>query len=305
MVYYRPKFIPPAEVPEGYDGIVWFLDEANRAHPTVIQTLFQIITDKRCGEHPLPDKTYIVLAGNLGEEDSTTITDFDDSALDGRLAVFQLKPSAEDWLRWAHRERLHPSVIHYISLFPEKLWDERNINPNPRGWHQVSQAILVSYRLRDEEELRRYLSENGDATLTKVVISLVGNTAGDDFVSQVTHPRALSTGEVLAGDRGKLRMMREGSIPSEDVLWGISGALARLREKNIVIRGNLGDDDLRELANVLLFAGYSRADRRLSFFYILLRVCGLFTKVPAALSTIDDENARAELKERFTEILKG
>ena len=42
MIYYRPRFIPPAEVPAGRDGIVWFLDESNRAHPTVIQTLFQI-----------------------------------------------------------------------------------------------------------------------------------------------------------------------------------------------------------------------------------------------------------------------
>ena len=53
MIYYRPRFIPPEEVPEGCDGILWFLDEANRAHPTVIQTLFQVITEGRCGEHAL------------------------------------------------------------------------------------------------------------------------------------------------------------------------------------------------------------------------------------------------------------
>jgi MoxR-like ATPase len=51
MIYFRPRFIPPEEVPEGYQGILWFLDEANRAHPTVIQTLFQIITERMCGEH--------------------------------------------------------------------------------------------------------------------------------------------------------------------------------------------------------------------------------------------------------------
>ena len=67
MVYYRPKFIPPEKVPEGRSGIVWFLDESNRAHPTVIQTLFQIITERTCGEHLLPEGTSIVLAGNLGE----------------------------------------------------------------------------------------------------------------------------------------------------------------------------------------------------------------------------------------------
>ena len=60
MIYYRPGFIPPDQVPEGHDGILWFLDEANRAHPTVIQTLFQIITEKICGEHQLADRTFIV-----------------------------------------------------------------------------------------------------------------------------------------------------------------------------------------------------------------------------------------------------
>ena len=67
---------------------------------------------------------------------------------------------AADWIRWAGREGIHPSVIRYITIYPEKLWDERNINPNPRGWHQVSQAIAVSYGLNGEEELVRFLSEN-------------------------------------------------------------------------------------------------------------------------------------------------
>ena len=66
MIYFRPRFIPPEKIPENRDGIVWFLDEANRAHPTVIQTLFQIITEHTCGEHKLAKNTSIVVAGNLG-----------------------------------------------------------------------------------------------------------------------------------------------------------------------------------------------------------------------------------------------
>ena len=303
MIYYRPKFIPPVDIPEGFTGIVWFLDESNRAHPTVIQTLFQIITDKKCGEHRLPEKTYIILAGNLGEEDSTTITDFDDSALDGRLAIFQIKPSAEDWLKWAHREKIHPAIIHYLALFPEKLWDEQNINPNPRGWHQVSQAIQISYRLDGEDDFKLYLKENPGNTLEKLITTLVGTSAGMDFISQVTYPRKLSTSDVLAGDTEKLEMMKDDTISSEDVLWAVSGALSHLREKNGILKGNLGDVDLKELGNVLLFVGYSRADRRLSFFYILLKVCGLFTKIPAALQTISDAKTREELRAKFGDIV--
>lgn len=303
MIYYRPMFIPPETVPEGYDGILWFLDESNRAHPTVIQTLFQIITEGTCGEHRLPANTAIVLAGNMGESDSTTITEFDDSALDGRLAIFHLKPDSRDWLRWAYRDGIHPSVTHYISLFPERLWDEINVNPNPRGWHQVSQAIILSYGISSHDELYRYLSDNPEGTLTKLIISLVGEIAGADFIMQIASPREITTHEILSGEQHKLNLMKQSKIPSEDILWALSGAITFLREKNIILRGVLSSEDLEELGNVLQFIGFARADSRMSFFHMMLKECGLFTQIPPALSTISDCEIRNELKKRFTVLL--
>lgn len=299
MVYYRPKFIPPEKVPEGRSGIVWFLDESNRAHPTVIQTLFQIITERTCGEHLLPEGTSIVLAGNLGEGDDTTITQFDDSALDGRLAVFQLRPSAEDWLAWADREGVHPSIIRYLSLFPERLWDEENINPNPRGWHQVSLAVTASYGLDTAEEFASSLRANPDGPLARTIHSLVGVVAGSDFMAQLTAPRLLSTSDVLAGREERLAELAAGTIPAEDVLWALSGAVMSLKETSAARRGDLGPDEMTDLANVLLFIGTARADMSLSFFYLLLRDCGIFTRVPAALRLIRDEKQRDALFEKF------
>lgn len=304
MIYFRPKFIPPESVPGGKKGVVWFLDEANRAHPTVIQTLFQIITERTCGEHRLPDGTAIVLAGNLGEEDSTTITDFDDAALDGRLAVFQLRPSAEDWLAWARAEGIHPSVLRYISLFPERLWDEANINPNPRGWHQASMAISESYGLRDEEELADYLAHNPEGTLGGVIESLLSTVAARDFIMQVTAPRAITTGEILSGDTARLAAVARGEVPAEDLLWAASGAVSHLRELAIEGGGNIDNGGLATLANVLSFIGSFRADLRVSFFYLIVRDCGLFTRVPAAINLISDESLRAAARERFGAMLE-
>ncbi len=304
MIYYRPRFIPPETVPEGRGGIVWFLDESNRAHPTVIQTLFQIITENTCGEHALPEGTSIVLAGNLGEEDSTTITGFDDSALDGRLAVFQLRPEAGDWLRWAAREGIHPAVLRYISVFPDRLWDEQNINPNPRGWHQVSLAVTRSYGLNTEEELKEHLAANPAGSLVRFIHSLIGLTAGTDFILQVTSPRRLTTDEILSGRADRLAEMRDARIPAEDVLWALTGAVAYLREMNHLRRGAFKGGDLEELSRVLQFIGYARADFRISFFYLLLRDCGLLTQIPEALKTLPDEAERGELLERFGRILE-
>ncbi|MFH2065421.1 MAG: hypothetical protein ABIK15_09520 [Pseudomonadota bacterium] len=304
MIYYRPKFIPPVEVPGGYNGILWFLDEANRAHPTVIQTLFQIITERRCGEHELPDKTAIVLSGNLGEMDRTTVTDFEDSALDGRLALFHLKPNARDWLQWADQEKIQPAVIRYISLFPDKLWDERNINPNPRGWHQVSQALRACYKMEGEEDLSRHLTDQPDSPLKKLICSLVGLEAGTDFLLQYITPRELTTAEVLDGSPDKLEKLKQNRIPAEDLLWALSGAITHLRELGEDARESRRRTDLRMLANVLQFIGFSRADVSMSFFYLLLRDCGLFTSIPAALKAIENRADSDYLLAKFEDLIR-
>ncbi len=303
MIYYRPRFIPPVSIPEGCSGIVWFLDESNRAHPTVIQTLFQIITEGRCGEHTLPDKTAIILAGNLGDIDGTTITDFDDSALDGRLAIFHLKPSAEHWLSWAYTQEIHPAVIRYISMFPEKLWDERSINPNPRGWHQVSGALTHSYSLYTEEALAEYLA--GDSTIiVKLISTLIGEITARDFVMQITSPRMITSRDILDGSEEKLEMLKNRAIPSEDLLWALNGTIGTMKELVIRENGNLPREKLSGLTNMLKFTAYSRGDIRMTYFFLLLKECGIFTAIPPALKLIGDNDLRSELKERLGDLLK-
>ena len=303
MIYFRPKFIPPADIPEGYKGILWFLDESNRAHPTVIQTLFQIITENKCGEHLLNKKTSIILAGNLGEEDDTTITQFDDSALDGRLAIFHLKPGAEDWLAWAYEEGIHPYILKYISSFPEKLWDEEKINPNPRGWHQISNALKFSYNLPDEKSLAEHLAGSTDSTLEKMIYTLVGNIAGSDFLMQLTSPRQISSEDILTGNQDKLSRLKLKEISSEDFLWALNGTIEIMAEKAIASKGSIGGSDLKMLANILTFIGYSRGDIRMSYFFLLLKQCGIFTVIPKAIKSLNDADLIETLKQRFDNLL--
>ncbi|VVS92254.1 P-loop NTPase family protein [Desulfoluna spongiiphila] len=299
MVYYRPRFIPPEEVPEGFDGIVWFLDEANRAHPTVIQTLFQVITEGRCGEHLLPEKTVIVIAGNLGEEDHTHITDFDDSALDGRLGIFHLKPAAEHWLDWARKSGIHPTVVRYISGFPERLWDAAAIHPNPRGWHQASQALRLSYGLGDEATLYTALSGHRRGSVEKVLASLVGELAASDFVTQILTPRQLTTHEILSGDEGAFARFRAGEVPVEDLLWAVSGAVTRIREKKMA-----GDEGLLvPLGFLLKYVAASRSDARVSFFLMLLRECGVFSQIPDAVRSVCEGGEREEVLSLLTDVV--
>ncbi len=304
MVYYRPRFIPPEQIPKGFDGIVWFLDEANRAHPTVIQTLFQIITEHTCGEHALSEKTFIILAGNLGEGDDTTITDFDDAALDGRLSILQLRPTAPEWLTWATRNEIHPSVIKYIKLFPDRLWDEKNINPNPRGWHQVSLAIRSSYGLENEQDLTNALKQKSNHTLNRIIPSLLSESIGCDFIAQQTAPRLLSEEDIINGDKEALEAQKAREIPGEDILWALSGAIYYFKQKISALQGDLSKSDLVELGNILQFIGHSRPDSRVSFFFMLIKECGVLTQIPKALKTVHDKTVADELIPVFTAIME-
>lgn len=299
MIYFRPRFIPPESVPEGYDGILWFLDEANRAHPTVIQTLFQIITERMCGEHSLPPKTAIVLAGNLGDSDNTVITDFDDSALDGRLAVFNLVPDASNWLQWAIEEGIHPAVIQYISTYPDRLWDSSSVNPNPRGWHQVSDTLYKAYNLQTKDEFKSYLLDNDYTVLQKIIVSLIGDVAGTDFIVQYVSPRAISSHDILAGDEEKLQGLKENTIPAEDVLWAVNGAIHMLYTDTVNSNGNPDEQLQKKLLNFLRCISLIRADMRVSFMYGLVRDCGLFTKIPDALKHIDNPEERQDILQKI------
>ena len=83
MIYYRPKLSA-----RGYSRrIRWYCmvsDESNRAHPTVIQTLFQIITDRKCGNTRFRRRLYCPRRQSRRRRQYDHHR-FRRSALDGRL----------------------------------------------------------------------------------------------------------------------------------------------------------------------------------------------------------------------------
>jgi hypothetical protein len=93
-------------------------------------------------------------------------------------------------------------------------------------------------------------------------------------------------------------------VPSEDLLWALAGALSVIRETKEVANGPLPDPGLEKLANFLTFVGCSRSDISISFFYFLIKECGIFTEIPKALKKMNDEALIRELKERFAKLLK-
>lgn len=169
------EFMPPFWFPTDGRPVALFLDELNRARPEMLQTVMDLVLNRKLAGRSLPAGSRIVSAVNAGEE--YQVGDLD-PALVSRFNIYHLRPSVADWLDWAKKENLEERVIKYISARPEML-DSRfdanagSLEPSPdrRAWERVARAIRGS---KDVTPL-----------LTKLIAGIVGVSAAVDFADNM------------------------------------------------------------------------------------------------------------------------
>jgi len=146
------RWLPPEFIPfkttkkfQGTKGIL-FLDEINRAAPDVLQTVFQLILDRRVGELEIMDEWHIVAAGNLGDEDGCDVIELD-PALNNRFIHLWMEPDLKSWISWAEKNGVHEDIIGFIRSKPGYLYRKvKNKYDNemlitPRSWEKFSDII--------------------------------------------------------------------------------------------------------------------------------------------------------------------
>ena len=180
----RLELVPPAwalrarEVP-----CLVFLDEINAAVTRLHQAAaYQIVLERRVGPVEFHKDTRILAAGNL-EEDNAIVSSLS-SALCNRFAHFILKVNAEDWLRWATNERLHPDILSFISAHKEDALYKNTGDvafPSPRSWEMASRV----YELATEADQKR------------MVTSCVGSEAAEKFSSYLTIYRKIDAEKIV------------------------------------------------------------------------------------------------------------
>lgn len=136
----------PVWWPEEKDGkVVLLLDEWNRAATTdVIQAIFQLILDRKLHTHVLPDECVIVAAMNPADS-GFMVNKIRDKALSDRFLHINVQPTAEEWLKWAAKNKLDSDVIDYIrinssSLGTHSFTMERR-EPTPRAFDALSRVF--------------------------------------------------------------------------------------------------------------------------------------------------------------------
>ena len=142
----KTTFMPPYWFPVDGQPVVLFLDELNRARPEILQTVMDLVLNRKLAGRLLPEGSRIISACNDGDE--YQLTDLD-PALVSRFNIYTFRPSVEEWLLWATRKGLDERVVNFIQANPELLdrsgdtKEEQGLEKDPdrRAWEKVARVM--------------------------------------------------------------------------------------------------------------------------------------------------------------------
>lgn len=206
----KTDFLPPYWFPTDNKPIVLFLDELNRARPEVLQTIMDLALNRTLAGKKLPEGSRIISAVNSGDQYQLTELD---PALISRFNLYDFKPSVEDWLEWATRQKLDERVIAFIRKNPQSLDGEygeqipSNVmipvnmekTPDRRGWERVSNII------KGKELLSR--------TMCKLLCGIIGLKTGLTFYNSLAKKNTITGHDVLSSFARILPNLANLSIP--------------------------------------------------------------------------------------------
>jgi hypothetical protein len=157
---------------------IWFLDEINRGRPEVIQALFSILSSypRKIGVNEVPDNVCIVLAGNLGEEDGTIVTDFNDASFFSKIAHIEVDFDKDIWLDYIRdkyiasnspQKAFATNVVNFLKDKDVTWFKKIPENPSSQKAYPVPRT------------LEKLINVFGGKTLTPITVkwgaSIVGN----------------------------------------------------------------------------------------------------------------------------------
>jgi len=151
------SFNPPDWFKAACDNpVVLFLDEVDRATIEVRQGIFELTDSRKLNGHVLHPDTLIFAAVNGGEHgDQYQVGEMDPAELD-RWTVFDVDPSAEDWLSWS-KDRVNGIVWDFINQNRNHLEHDGDFEPNKvypsrRSWVRLDECLTAANLLDDDAD---------------------------------------------------------------------------------------------------------------------------------------------------------
>ena len=219
---------PPATLPfEGNPSfpddapIILFLDEMLHAAPSVLAVAFQLVLDRRVGEHKLKPNVRIVAASNrAGDKSGAGRLP---QALANRFDHVEVVPDLKSWKMWAYANKVNDTIIAYLSARPDSLDQFASALktgdkafPTPRSWAKLSQKMTLF---------------ESSAHFAGMVTAAIGEAMASEFMAFVRNRERLIPFEDILRSPTKCKVPPEGDV---DVLYCLSALIVnRVDKENI------------------------------------------------------------------------
>lgn len=124
--------------------IVLFFDEVNQGDPSVLSVMYQIVLNRRVGEHELMDNVAMVLAGNRSTDRG--VTNRFPAPLANRCTHAELIADIKSWTAWASKASVPTPLIGFLNFRPSLLHTFDAAKPEtvfatPRTWSYVAEDM--------------------------------------------------------------------------------------------------------------------------------------------------------------------
>jgi len=133
-------WLKPSWFPTEGKGIL-FLDEINRGHPDIMQSIFQLILDRELHTHALPDGWKIICAANFNTS-NYSVNEMDDALMD-RFFHIVMEFSIEGWSDWASQNGIEENLINIMNKrkIIERTDTALKLTTTPRSIEMLSMLI--------------------------------------------------------------------------------------------------------------------------------------------------------------------
>ena len=142
-VWHAPATMPFIGNDEFPDNkiIILFLDELTSAQPSVATVAYQLINERRIGEHMLKPNVRIVAAGN--RDDDKGVVNRMPMPLCNRMTWAESIVSHVEWGEWAQSQGVPPVIIAFIHFKPTLLMTydpakSEKVVATPRTWAKAA-----------------------------------------------------------------------------------------------------------------------------------------------------------------------
>lgn len=197
--------------------ILLFLDELAQASPAVQAAAFQLVLDRRVGEHALLPNTYVIAASNRST-DRAGVNRLSTPLLN-RFTHVWIVTDFDAWKQWAIQAGIHPLIVGFLSQRPALL-DQfetalkagAQAFPTPRSWEFLSHLLST---LPD-------IPTTPTHVISTLTASAVGAATAAEFVAFVENAHILPLWEEIVSSPTKAKIPNHDQ---PDALYAVSSLL--------------------------------------------------------------------------------